>query len=233
MKKLILTITLGTAMSCSVFAQGSFIFSTSGHNEYDDWTTPGTGLANNLDDFALFIEANDATGLTPAVVTAAGGAVGINATALPGGLSVAQAWTDILGDTTFILATNSSTATGVYGGPTTGAGGISYLSGATFLVTNTISGGGTVSLYIVGWDAADGATPAIAAGNGSPVGWSGAFNYSYAAGPNPGPPGTPGNDQGLVTPFGVAISPTPEPGTMALAGLGGISMLLFRRRNKA
>jgi hypothetical protein len=222
MKKLILTITLGTAMSCSLFAQGNFIFGTGGNRVDDDWTTPGTGVGNSLDDVALFIELTG-TGATPAVVTAGGGAVGTSAAQLPNGLSEAQAWTDILGDSTFTLATNNGTGLAVLG-TTTGAGGVLYDSGATFTVTGTLASGFTATVYIVGYDAAD------TFGTG-PVGWSSAFTYTYAAGPVPGPSSTPGN-MNAVTPFGVAVS-APEPGTMALAGLGGISMLLFRRRNKA
>ena len=37
------------------------------------------------------------------------------------------------------------------------------------------------------------------------------------------------NDQGNL-PLSVGVQPTPEPSTMALAGLGGLSLLLFRRR---
>jgi hypothetical protein len=60
------------------------------------------------------------------------------------------------------------------------------------------------------------------------------FNYSYVAGPVPGPAGTPGNMNAFFNgtsgpQFGV-IATVPEPATMALAGLGGLAMLMFRRR---
>jgi hypothetical protein len=225
MKKLILTIALATTIGSAVFAQGSFIFQTGARYLWDDWSAlaPKADASNN---FALFI----GTG-TPSVVQAGGGGVATNAVALPGGLTIAQAWSDILGDSSFLLATNSSTAGGVIGGPTSLVGGISYLGGATFLVNGTASSGGTATLYVVGWSDLY-ATPQAAALAGSPVGWSTAFSYAYAAGPNPGPAGTPGNDSSVLSPFGV-FAPVPEPTTIALASLGGLSLLAFRRRNKA
>ncbi len=39
------------------------------------------------------------------------------------------------------------------------------------------------------------------------------------------------NTQLYAMPLEIPPPPTPEPGTMALAGLGGLSLLLFRRRN--
>ena len=41
-------------------------------------------------------------------------------------------------------------------------------------------------------------------------------------------PFSPGFTLGLVAP----VAAVPEPGTMALAALGGASLLLFRRKNK-
>jgi hypothetical protein len=144
---------------------------------------------------------------------------------LPNSLSGTTAWADILGDSNFILATNLTTAS-VISATSSSLGTISYLSGGTIVVTNTASGGGTASIIAIGWNSAY-ATPQLAQANNSPVGWSAVFTYAYKAGPVPGPAGTPGNMNGLFQ-FGVA--PVPEPATMALAGLGGLSLLLFRRR---
>jgi hypothetical protein len=46
--------------------------------------------------------------------------------------------------------------------------------------------------------------------------------------PNDTPPGTPSNLTGWTTP--IVVSAIPEPSTIALAGLGVASLLLFRRR---
>jgi hypothetical protein len=46
--------------------------------------------------------------------------------------------------------------------------------------------------------------------------------------PAASPPGTPANLTGWTSP--VLLSPVPEPSTIALAGLGVASLLLFRRR---
>jgi len=61
------------------------------------------------------------------------------------------------------------------------------------------------------------------------------FGYSGGSGtPATGPESlfgvTAGMPGGLTSGFTMYAVPTPEPGTIALAGLGGLSMLLFRRR---
>jgi hypothetical protein len=224
MKKLILIIAISMTVSVSVFAQGTFILQTAARYLYDDWSAVAP-KADASNDFALYI----GTG-TPLIDTLGGGGVATNATSLPNGLTTSAAWTAILSDPNFVLATNNGTSSGVIGGPTSAVGGISYLSGATFTVSGTAAAGGTATLYMIGWNDAY-ATPALAAAAGAAVGWSTAFNYAYAAGPVPGPAGTPGNETGLLTPFGVANGvAVPEPSTMALAGLGGLAALLFRRK---
>ena len=132
------------------------------------------------------------------------------------------AWSAILNDANFQFGVNFNGGTNVEA--TTGANGnFSYNSASTFPVTGLSSLGGIMTEYVIAWLAADGSTPQAAALVDSPVGWSAPFNYTYTSSI-----GTPLSiaASGFL-PFGFLI---PEPSTLALAGLGGLSLLLFRRR---
>jgi len=100
--------------------------------------------------------------------------------------------------------------------------------------------GVTNEFVIVGWSAGLGTnwTSALAAVTAGTSGWFGyslpSFEASGAA-----PPGTPSTllsgslgPQPYGTPIatGINMTPVPEPVTLALAGLGGLSLLLLRRR---
>jgi len=82
----------------------------------------------------------------------------------------------------------------------------------------------TYSLFLVGWDA-NYATPTLAAVANAAVGWSASFNYTSFAG-TAAPHSMP-----LIPEFGVWG--IPEPSTLALAGLGSLTLFLFRRRIQA
>ena len=219
MKKLILTIGIAT-VSASLFAQGYFVFQTASRTVWDDWSVL-KNKADGSNNVAFLI----GTG-TPAIITAAGGKVATNALALPNNLSAATAWSDILSDPNFKVATNLATANAAIIQTST-LGAVSYNGGNPFVVSNTAAGGGSITVFLIAWNSVY-STPWDASAASSPLGWSAAFTYNYAAGPVPGPVGSPGNMNTLVSSFGVA--PVPEPATMALAGLGGLSLLLFRRR---
>jgi hypothetical protein len=65
------------------------------------------------------------------------------------------------------------------------------------------------------------------------TGWRGVLAFANNTGGNytTTPAGLPGNLTGWdALTVNLVMSPVPEPGTMALAGLGGLSLLLFRRR---
>ena len=99
--------------------------------------------------------------------------------------------------------------------------------------------GGTAAILIRGWSANLGATYAEAlvnwnAGMGGFLGSSGiASNFLLGgdggAGNVPTSPAF-GGSSGIQNGFALVYSPVPEPGTMALAGLGAASLLIFRRR---
>jgi len=225
MKKLLLTIGLA-AVGVSAFAQGNFIFGSSGSYV---WNTNSTrAAAGTVTTAFLFSSVN--TGPSVAGVM----------TSTPTNTSATQitsaqnttAWTDLLTDPNFHFATNSGSGL-VVAGTTTAAGGISYNGGVAFTAANSSSGGGTAYIMAVAW-AGGYADPFAAAAAGAAVGWSPVFAYSYVAGPVPGPTGTATSmgSQQTGWQFGVlGVTSVPEPSTMALAALGGASLLLFRRRS--
>lgn len=133
------------------------------------------------------------------------------------------AWAAILTDPIFQFAFNANSDALVVAA-TTANGSFSYNGATTFPVTGTAAGGGSTTMYLIAWLAADGSTPAAAAAAGSPMGWSNPFTYAYTS--SIGTPPTLAMSGFL--PFGAA--PIPEPSTLALAGLGSLSLLLFRRR---
>lgn len=223
MKKLLLTIGLA-AIGVSAFAQGNFVFSAGGRYVWDNWSTVATGLprADASNNVAFLI---GTTG-TPLVDTAMGmTSVPTNQTTAINGVA---AWTSILNDPSFKLATNSADGSLVVGTTTT-VGGFSYLAGGAFTVAGTAAGGGAITLYVIGWSYLY-ANPFLAQAANSPVGWSAPITYAYGAGPLPGPPGTPGAIGDTLGRFGVA--PVPEPATFALVGLGAAALLISRRRKQ-
>jgi hypothetical protein len=82
--------------------------------------------------------------------------------------------------------------------------------------------GGTIYLDLYVWEGSSYSSYAAAAAGGDFVGDSGVFSNTSAAQGSPVIPSLTGLPDVLVT--------VPEPGTMALAALGGASLLLFRRK---
>jgi hypothetical protein len=120
----------------------------------------------------------------------------------------ASAWTAILSDPNFTFVGNSivrSAANGSY----------SFTDPAPGFPLGT-----TITLFVIGFDG-NYATPTLAAAANSAVGWSLPVNYTFTF-PTP---------TGPVPSFGVA-GIIPEPDSTALAGLGGLFLLLFRRQTK-
>ena len=88
------------------------------------------------------------------------------------------------------------------------------------------TGGSAYELIVVAWNASAG-TGALVNGTYTDVGWSNPFGYTAGAAP------TDPNGQTQLSvnmnQFGVA-QVVPEPGTLALAAIGGASLLMFRRK---
>jgi len=206
MKKTIAMLVLGGAI-CSSFAQGTLTFNNSATTLISTNTThggPATGPASPVLGswyYAMFT--------APVAITTYGGNEDPN-------------WT--LRET----ATNSAAASGgrlVGGQPAT-----------------ALAGGSTVNFIIRGWSANLGTswaqvlstlqTPAGIAGGSyfigqSAIGLNAIFNDPAAA-PVNGAFGTSGGS--TVPGFTLDFTQVPEPSSMALAGLGAASLLLFRRR---
>lgn len=99
------------------------------------------------------------------------------------------------------------------------------------VVLDGIAGGETATLQLRAWSTASGFNnyeEAFASGNPA---WDAGVSsiWTQATGnPNSEPPGTPT----AITPgfTGMDLQPIPEPSTVLLAVLGGLGLLLFRRR---
>jgi hypothetical protein len=218
MKKLLTIATMAATLAgISAFGQGYFLL---GGNAGAVWTSPslpgGPARGPAVYDVALLWAPGN--GVTPAVDSI----MASTPTNFAGSVSATAAWNAILTDGNFQLAYNNNTALPVQSG-TGGNGNFAYNGAGTFPISGTASAGGSATLFLIAWSNAY-ATPALAQAAGSILGWSAPFNYSYTS-----QIGTPGSIAAAgFAPFGVVG--VPEPTTMALAGLAGLSLLLFRRR---
>jgi len=221
MKKIIALGLVASALAAtSAFGQGYLVIQSSKSAVTDAFTTPGTGKYDSLVNVALLISSSASA--TPLVEGLANG----TATTGLASYNIATAWTDITTDPNFSLAVDQTATPGasvIMLSSTKGV--VQYNSGFAFGLTGTTTTG-SYSLFEVSWSSAY-STLAAAAAAGSAVGWSSVLNnisLSTATAPAPESP--------AFNPFGTLAAPTatPEPGTMALAGLGGLSLLAFRRK---
>jgi len=222
MKKIIaLSLFTLSLAAASASGQGYFLFNSAKSQVYDGFTTAGVStLAATVNTTFLWAPAN--TVPTVANFLASTPANG-NSNTLEL-YTVASVWSAIL-DGQFTLAVNNNTSTLVTQ-VTSANGAIVYNNSTAFPVTGTTPGI-TYTLYEISWDAQY-ATPALAAaangGLGSAVGWSAPAQYTAVT-----QIGIPQLMSGLFPSFGTFV-PAPEPATLALAGLGGLALLAFRRR---
>jgi len=221
MNKKITSIVAGLVMAAGMtaFGQGYFNFSTGGGFVYDDFTTPGTDVKSPGTVSVTFLWAATGTAdplgagiaTTGGLVNETGGSNTISGM-LSSGWNLAQV------SGTGVEADNTVHASG----PSTG--GIGY---GTFQVNNSTAGG-TYEIVVIGWAASSGAN--LAAGLSGALGWSSAFTYASSAS-SLQPAGQFSAVPSDMAAFGVANpASTPEPTSLALAGLGGLSMLFLRRR---
>jgi hypothetical protein len=223
MKKLALIITLFAAIGTNVFAQGYTLFDTAKQNVYDEFTDPGVGVVAPGDVTATFLwtsmGTSDPLGVgvaTTGVSSTAGGWSTVSAM-LSSGWSIGENYNSGFTPTEADVADNAS---GI------AKGALSYNGGTTFQLANTLAGS-TYEFVVIGWDNLGGdSTLEQAMADNVALGWSGSFDYT--TGVCTGMTVSDFSESG-ETAFGVA-GPAPEPATLALAGLGGLSMLLIRRR---
>lgn len=213
MKKTLAIVAI-TAISFASFGQGYFNVTLPTRGVWDGFTIPGADKLAATMDVALYI--GNSVSATPAAESILNG-VATNSTAS----FASSPWQTILTDPNFTLATNVNTSTAII--LAVQANGSASLAGSTPVAGSVV---GNNAIYLVAWSSAY-ADPTAAAAANAAVGWSKVFTYSAVASI-----GTPGTFAAAgYTPFGVnSIAATPEPSTMALAALGGASLLLFRRR---
>jgi hypothetical protein len=209
---------LVVAGGMSAFGQGFVNFSTAIHYVYDDFSTPGTGVTStsgNIDATFLWAASGSTdplgTGLATTGVSSAGNAWSTIGSMLTSG------WT---------VAVNAGTSAEADDNPIGTAGQLNYLTANPFALSGSAAGG-IYSVVVIAWNNAGGTLNTLeqAEAAGTAVGYSSVFTDPTGAS-STSPVNAFSND-GMAK-FGV--SSVPEPTSIALAGLGGLSMLFLRRR---
>jgi hypothetical protein len=216
MKKTILIASVIASLAgLSASGQGYFLFTAPKHTVWDGFTIPSLSQCTTNVNVAFLWAASGSVPQVAAMM----GATPTNLTVATSTFLPSAVWTAILTDPNFTLAVNGVSGQ-VAVARSTALGALNYNGGSGFPVTGS-SAGVTYALFMVGWDAGY-ATPVLAAAASASVGWSSPFDYTPAT-------FTSTLNSMAVQPFGVA-GPIPEPSALALAGLGGLSLMLLRRR---
>lgn len=246
-KQIAILATMLVASGFSAFGQDWITFSTASiiKEVWDESTTPGVGTigdTSGLFDVTVLWAATGTADQLPALGTefgsqnpsAVGNQVATNQVAsTASGLSaiasmLASGWS---------IATNTasgsgSAATGLAETTTSTSGKITaFNSGDAFdLLGGTGASDSSIELIVIAWNA----SATLGSGTSTfasvaDIGWSNPFSDTVGSSAGDGNATSTFNSLNYNS-FGVAPAAVPEPTTLALAGLGGLSMLFLRRR---
>jgi len=227
MKKIVIIASLALAGISGVFAQGYVNFATGNNYLWNQFTTPGTGVrAISTVDVAFFWAAVGAT--DPLTTQGAGLAAGSVATNGVTSITMPNIY-NTLTNAGFTLATIFNSGGTAIWQTNAASANINYGQ----VQVQGLSSGVSYSLIAVGWNASSSGISALTGATYTAIGWGNMISYLTGSSLSDPNGQTTFNGDGLVK-FGVAPlaagGPVPEPSTMALAALGGASLLLFRRR---
>jgi hypothetical protein len=193
---------------------------------WDQFTTPGTSHeapAGDVSVEVLWALTGTADPLGAGVATSGasptGGAEATISSMLSGGWTLMQNYASGAGSAA--LGTVETTTGGT---PTKGGSIVAYNTGGNpfeFDTAAAVASGSDIELIFLAFNGG-----AADYSSASALGYSGLVNVSVGTtvgDPNATSPET-------ASPFGVTVTSVPEPATLALAGLGGLSMLFLRRR---
>jgi hypothetical protein len=212
MKKLIITTLAVVGLAAYVNAQGTFIIDTTanfGNNATPTSSTGGLVFINGVLDTGTDINLGILFGSSAGSVTTA---LNIDPGAVNGG-----AYT---GNINWIASqgTGSGDITSVGGGTLFDPNGNSY-------IVPGIAPGSTVYMIVQGWTGSA-ASYSAAQTAGAAFGQTSVFSFTLASSSAP-------NQPGIANMSSLNLVSTPEPSTLAMAGLGGFGMLMAMRRKKA
>jgi hypothetical protein len=220
MKKSLIIAAIAAFTTVSSYGQGGYIdFQGFLHNVANNWTTPGTISYTTGIDVELFYAPSGTTSPFSNIASSSS----------PASLAYdpATAWDDITGQSAFQAVDGSGGAGTVAMFSDSATGGGAYNGAAAYKAGNLVGGTTYSFLEVAWWTGYSGqyTTLAEAAAADSYVGWSQVFSYNALTSGNPAPRVFTGSLVGNYDVGGV-----PEPSTLALAGLGGLALLVFRRR---
>jgi hypothetical protein len=219
-KSIVLTIALAIG-SFGAFAQGNILISAS-HSIFGG-TTSGT-LAGAQNDYAALLFFTTQSAAQAAANGALAGSATIGSpSATLGTYNTTTAWSSLLTGAILVDGTVSGIPAVTQITATTGS--FAYNASSSYTCDN-ITGGVAYWGVMIAWNPGTGGNTTIASASaaGDLVGWSKVFTYTPSV-----PPATAPTMSASIGTFGVGGA-VPEPSTMALAALGGASLLLFRRR---